>query len=101
MLSLKYVVDVCFPVIKVVVTSLNFKTIFHQVNSNKVGERSYVDDVKCSTNSPLKELRQKVEFQVAENDLARFRKAYVRSNENPGVSYNMPEIFNTEGYFGE
>lgn len=62
-------------------------------------ESSYAE-VLCSKDFyPKDEARREVLFRVEDSELNRFCKAYVGLMENPGISYNIHEIFNTARYF--
>ncbi|XP_058783008.1 uncharacterized protein LOC131657654 [Vicia villosa] len=71
--------------------------------------KSYVQTVKVDQGRQLVvdgQLHSKkipfahLEYNVKEEDLIRFQKAYVGVMETPGETSNMQERFNKEGYFG-
>lgn len=60
---------------------------------------SFADALRINGDHVTSNSRCKVKFQVEDSDLVWFLKAYVGFFENPNITTNMQEIFNTKGYF--
>ncbi|XP_058739184.1 uncharacterized protein LOC131611080 [Vicia villosa] len=74
----------------------NQKAQFFERRMTAEGNRSFAQVV---ANKGKKPNFAHMEFNVGEDQLARFEKSFIGVVENPGMTYNMQEYFNMEGYF--
>ncbi|XP_058758209.1 uncharacterized protein LOC131631431 [Vicia villosa] len=68
---------------------------YAQVVSNQ-NNRKVVDNLTHAKKVPFAHL----EYNLEEEELTKFQKAFVGVVENSGTMYNLQEYFNMEGYFG-